>query len=129
MTTLTIYDPAMCCSTGICGPDIDAHLIEFAADLDWLSEQGIQVKRINLSQEPTLFADNQSVKDVLEKTGIKGLPVIMLGDALQTSGEYPTRDRLAQMTGVEYTANGTKAPSSSCCGGSDKTEKSATSCC
>lgn len=129
MTTLTIYDPAMCCSTGICGPDIDAHLIQFAADLDWLADNGVEVKRINLSQEPALFAGNESVKTVLEKAGVEGLPVIMLGEQLQTSGEYPTRDRLAAMAGVEYSAATTEAASTSCCGGSDEKEKSASSCC
>ncbi len=50
MKNLTIYDPAMCCATGICGADIDQILVDFAADLDWLKSEGIEVRRINLSQ-------------------------------------------------------------------------------
>jgi len=57
MKTLTIFDPALCCPTGICGPEIDQELVDFAADLDWLKSEGIEVRRINLSQEPALFAE------------------------------------------------------------------------
>jgi len=39
MTTVTVYDPAMCCSTGICGAEVDQKLVDFAADLDWLKSQ------------------------------------------------------------------------------------------
>lgn len=129
MTKLTVYDPAMCCSTGICGPDIDAHLIEFAADLDWLAENGVDVKRINLSQEPALFADNSAVKEVLEKSGVEGLPVIMFGEEFQTAGEYPAREKLAKMVGIDFQASAAKSSSTSCCGGSEKSEKSTSSCC
>ena len=66
MKTLTIFDPAMCCSTGICGAEIDQKLVDFAADLDWLKSEGTEVKRINLSQEPALFAENEQVKSILQ---------------------------------------------------------------
>lgn len=100
MTTLTVYDPAMCCSTGICGPEVDPKLAQFSGDLDWLKNHGVEVKRINLSQEPALFAQNENVKSVLEKSGVEGLPIIIVNDALLSSGQYPARDQLAQMTGI-----------------------------
>ena len=66
MTNVTVYDPAMCCSTGICGAEVGQQLVTFAADLDWLKSKGIEVTRINLSQEPAKFAENGKVKAVLE---------------------------------------------------------------
>ncbi len=134
MTSLTIFDPAMCCSTGICGAEIDQKLVDFASDLDWLKSQGVYVKRINLSQEPTLFAENNLVKSVLEKSGVDGLPVIIADNVLKSSGQYPTRDRLAEMAGLtpEQVAaspiNDAKASSGGCCGSSNEQEKS-TGCC
>ncbi len=89
MKTLTIYDPAMCCSTGICGAEIDQKLVDFATDLDWLKSEGIEVKRINLSQEPALFAENQQVKTILETSGVEGLPVILVDEEMQSFGQYP----------------------------------------
>ena len=135
MTSLTIYDPAMCCSTGICGAEIDQRLVDFAADLDWLKSQGVEVKRINLSQEPGLFAENEIVKSVLEKSGVEGLPVIIAGDAMKSTGQYPNRNELAQWAGFTpdqvTSATGTATETSGCCGG-DKDETKSTSsgsCC
>ena len=31
MKTLTVFDPAMCCSTGVCGSDVDQVLVDFSA--------------------------------------------------------------------------------------------------
>ncbi len=130
MKTLTIYDPAMCCSTGICGAEVDQQLVTFAADLDWLKSQGIEVKRINLSQEPALFAENEQVKNILEKSGVEGLPVILADDEMQTFGQYPERVKLAQMVGVaaSQAVDQASAPSKGCCGQSDDTEE-ASNCC
>ncbi|MCP4876611.1 MAG: arsenite efflux transporter metallochaperone ArsD [Gammaproteobacteria bacterium] len=129
MKTLTIYDPAMCCSTGICGADIDQKLVDFAADLDWLKSEGIEVKRINLSQEPALFADNEQVKNILQTSGVEGLPVILADEEMQSSGQYPDRAHLAQMAGVTAVNTIALAPATSCCGSDNNAEKSSSSCC
>jgi arsenite methyltransferase len=42
---IQVYDPAMCCSTGVCGPDVDPALVRFAADVKWLQERGVPVER------------------------------------------------------------------------------------
>jgi hypothetical protein len=36
MAQIQIFDPAMCCSSGVCGTDVDQQLINFAADVAWL---------------------------------------------------------------------------------------------
>ncbi|HBU8666409.1 TPA: arsenic metallochaperone ArsD family protein, partial [Klebsiella oxytoca] len=33
MKTLTVFDPAMCCSTGVRGSDVDQVLVDFSADV------------------------------------------------------------------------------------------------
>jgi hypothetical protein len=131
MKTLTIYDPAMCCSTGICGADIDQKLVDFAADLDWLKSEGIEVKRINLSQEPALFAENEQVKSILQNSGVEGLPVILADDEMQSSGQYPDRVKLAQMVGVTTAqpVDQASAPATGCCGPASDAENSSSSCC
>jgi len=130
MKTLTIYDPAMCCSTGICGAEIDQNLVDFAADLDWLKSEGIEVKRINLSQEPALFAENEQVKTILEKSGVEGLPVILADDEMQSFGQYPDREKLAQMVGVmaAQAVDRASAPAKGCCGQNTDAEKSSDCC-
>jgi len=31
---IQVLDPPRCCSTGVCGPNVDPELVRFAADLD-----------------------------------------------------------------------------------------------
>jgi hypothetical protein len=130
MKTLTIYDPAMCCSTGICGAEIDQKLVNFAADLDWLKSVGVSVKRINLSQEPALFVENEQVKTVLEKSGVEGLPVILADAEMQSFGQYPDRAKMAQMVDVkaEPAVANTSTSSKGCCQNSNA-EKESSGCC
>ena len=40
MTKIEVYDGAMCCSTGVCGVDVDQELVTFAADVEWAKQQG-----------------------------------------------------------------------------------------
>ena len=58
MTTqiIQVFDPAMCCSTGVCGPDVDPDLVQFAADLDWLKTQGVIIQRHNRAQKPAALS-------------------------------------------------------------------------
>lgn len=100
MTTVTVYDPPMCCSTGVCGPEVDPKLAQFAGDLDWLKFRGVEVRRFNLAQEPARFAEHAAVKAVLDRSGTDELPAILVGDALLASGRYPSRDELAAMAGI-----------------------------
>ena len=131
MKTLTIFDPAMCCSTGICGTEIDQNLVDFAANLDWLKSEGIEVKRINLSQEPALFAANEQVKTILENSGIEGLPVILADNEMQSFGQYPDRVKLAEMAGMTAAraVGQVSAPATGCCGQSSDTKTSSSKCC
>ncbi len=69
MTTVEVFDPPMCCSTGVCGPSVDPALAAFAADLGRLSEQGVVIERHNLSQEPKVFAESDLVRELLASSG------------------------------------------------------------
>ena len=101
MTRVQVFDPAMCCSTGVCGPSVDPQLVRFAADLDWLKSQGVSVARFNLAQEPRAFAENAAVKDALEVTGEAALPLVEVDGEVKSRGVYPSRDELALWAGVE----------------------------
>jgi AhpD family alkylhydroperoxidase len=100
MTSIQVFDPAMCCSTGICGPTVEPHLVRFAADLDWLKTQGVKVERFNLSQQPMAFAGDTEVKAALHEKGEGALPLIKLDGKVQSLGTYPSREQLATLAGV-----------------------------
>ena len=55
MGKMEIYDPAMCCSTGVCGPSVNPELIRVASVIENLKKNGITVNRYNLSSNPQAF--------------------------------------------------------------------------
>lgn len=101
MKKVEVFDPPMCCSTGVCGPNVDSRLVKFAADLHWLANQKIAVERYNLAQQPQAFAASEIVRAALQKYGNECLPLILLNGAIVSRGRYPSRDELANLTGVE----------------------------
>jgi hypothetical protein len=114
--TLQVFDPAMCCSTGVCGPDVDPKLVQFAADLDWLKTQDVIVQRHNLSQNPAAFVENEAVKTALTEKGEAALPLLLVNGKVTATGRYPERGELAAWFKLKATE--TPAPGkSSCCGG------------
>lgn len=127
-TTLRVFDPAMCCSTGVCGPSVDPELARFAGDLEWLRCQGVAVERYSLSSEPGAFAAHAAVREALQR-GTEVLPLIVVGDRVAVEGTYPSRETLAALVGVLVKAAPKDGPSEStgCCGPSTKGAKSG--CC
>jgi len=123
--SLRVFDPALCCSTGVCGPSVDPELARFAADVQWLKSKGVQVQRFNLAQEPAAFVD-PVVKGALESLGEAALPLVQLGTATIATGHYPTRAVLAKLLALEADE---PASSSSCCGPKTPEVDGGSSCC
>ncbi|MBT3198671.1 MAG: arsenite efflux transporter metallochaperone ArsD [Phycisphaerales bacterium] len=109
MKTLEVYDPPMCCSTGVCGPAVDPKLAQFAADLEWLGEQGASVTRFGLTGQPEAYAANELVRQSLTESGQACLPLILTDGQIATQGTYPQREELAKMVGLDT------APTGGCC--------------
>lgn len=118
MSKVQIYDKAMCCSTGVCGPQVDPVLPKFAADLNWLKEQGHEVSRFNLSQDPAEYASNDVVKKMLTDEGVDCLPLVIVDDRVVSRSDYPSRENLAMWTGTSIKPAGILplADADGCCG-------------
>jgi hypothetical protein len=99
-TLLEVYDPAMCCSTGVCGPDVDDSIADFANDMKWLKSQNIEVKRYNLGQEPEAFKMNPEVLSRLQKEGTECLPLIIVNGEFLSEGGYPDRRQLTEWLSI-----------------------------
>lgn len=98
---IQIYDPPMCCSTGVCGASVNPELVRFAADLEWLRHAGVEVERYNLAQQPAAFVDNPAVKQTLANEGNDCLPLTLVDGAIVLKSRYPTREMLAEYAGVQ----------------------------
>jgi hypothetical protein len=131
MSTIQVFDPALCCSSGVCGVDIDQALVTFAADIDWLKSQGVTVERANLAQQPQAFADNAQVRQLLQSQGDKALPAVLIGDEVKSSGRYPSRTELARWAGLsKLSAIGVAAaPAASACCVPASADATAAKCC
>lgn len=118
MTNLKIYDPAMCCSSGVCGPNVNEKLVHLSAFLKGLDKNGYTVERFNLSQQPEAYVKNQTVADILKEKGTDALPLIFVDDKLVCSGDYPTTDELADVLKIgceDVDTTGTDCCSGGCC--------------
>ena len=108
---IEVYDPAMCCSTGVCGPDVDDSLSDFANDVKWMKTQGIEVNRFNLGQEPEEFKSNPVVLARLKKAGSDILPIIFVNGERVSEGAYPDRNQLKSWLSLNGDLNNGKETS------------------
>ena len=115
MSKIQIFDPALCCSSGICGVDVDQALVAFAADVDWLKQHGGDIERFNLAQQPLAFAENTTAKAFLERSGAEALPLILVDGEVALAGRYPRRAELARWAGISELKVAAPSP---CCGSS-----------
>jgi hypothetical protein len=125
MTKLCVFDPALCCSTGVCGPEVDPALVRFAADLEWLRSRGVEVRRFNLSHEPSAFAEQTQVWESVQQDGTTCLPLLLVNGQVAARGRYPSRGEMAAWASGEIAAPvgtvtlgaspGGCDPSSGCC--------------
>jgi hypothetical protein len=100
MTHIQVFDPPLCCSTGVCGPEVDERLVTFAADAAWAVRKGVTVERFNLAQQPMAFADQPLIREALEQEGPECLPVVLLDGVIVLRRRYPSRGELAAWAGL-----------------------------
>ena len=117
MKKVQVFDPALCCSSGVCGTDVDQKLVDFSANVDWAKQQGAQIERFNLAQQPMAFAENAVVKGLLERSGEGALPVTLIEGELALAGRYPSRDELLRWTEMAPVVTPPAAAGSCCSGG------------
>lgn len=118
MTIVQVFEPALCCSSGVCGVDVAPHLLAFSADAEWARLTGVKLERYNLAQQPMAFADSAVVKRFLERAGAESLPLILVDGEVVLAGRYPQRTELARWAGVAVADQDKDAkPAGACCAG------------
>jgi len=126
MVSIRVFEPALCCNTGVCGEDVDQALVDFSADLDFFTSRGVDIARHNLANDPGVFVQNSVVTNFLTAAGSEGLPLVLVDDVTVLTGRYPTRAMLARYAGLASdpkTLTLATVASEGCCGGSSS------SCC
>lgn len=108
MKKMQIFEPAMCCSTGLCGVGVDPELLRISTVLNNLEKNGVKVDRFNLSNAPQEFVTNKTVNYFVKEKGVDGLPVITLDDEIVMNGRYPTNDEFIKMLNIPKSYIGEK---------------------
>lgn len=108
---LEIFDPALCCPTGVCGPSVDPELARVASALFLLEKKGFDVKRFNLGNQPDAFVSNQQVNQLLNQEGTDALPIVILNDEVVKKGQYPSNEELSLWFGLDESELVTKKSS------------------
>lgn len=117
MPTIRVFEPALCCNTGVCGPELDQDLVRFTADLDYLQAEGVDISRHNLANDPTAFANNPVVVNFLQVAGSAGLPLVLVDDVTVATGRYPDRAEFLRYAGRPELADLGLTNAGGCCGG------------
>lgn len=120
MRKMSIYEPAMCCDTGLCGVSVDPELLRISTVLNTLKKNGVAVDRFNLSSAPMAFVNNKVINDFVNQKGVEELPAVMLDEEIIITGRYPTNEELIALLAVpESYLTEVKSTSQSGCGCSD----------
>ncbi|MCK8816431.1 arsenite efflux transporter metallochaperone ArsD [Natroniella sulfidigena] len=91
-----VYEPPMCCPTGVCGPDVDDELVQFSDAVKQLEKEGIEVERSTMNHDPLAFQNNQGVLDIVNTQGTENLPITEINGKTIKLGDYPTLAELKE---------------------------------
>ncbi|MED3022551.1 MULTISPECIES: arsenite efflux transporter metallochaperone ArsD [Bacillus] len=100
MKKIEIYDPAMCCSTGVCGPSVDPELIRVSVAVNNLKNKGFDITRYNLASEPDAFASNETISKLLMEKGPEVLPVTLVDGEVVKEQTHLSNDEFVTLTGL-----------------------------
>lgn len=94
---IEIFDPAMCCSTGVCGPSVDPELVRIQEALRQIQKQApaVEVQRFSLSNDPLAFVNNTVISALLQNEGPQCLPAVLVDGECLSKGCYTENDQLA----------------------------------
>lgn len=116
---IELFEPAMCCSSGVCGPSVDPKLVKLQETLRLIEEKGgIEVNRYNLSNDLEVFAKNATIGEVLKEQGPHALPVVYIDGELIAEHKYPTTDEWQEALksrGVEIDLSSPSKTDNPCC--------------
>jgi len=89
-TKVEIFDPPLCCPTGLCGPTIDPVLLDVNEMVLKLKSQGIAVERYLMTAQPQAFLNNAEVYRLVRERQLAALPITVVNGRVIKTGAYPT---------------------------------------
>ncbi len=93
---LIIFESAMCCSTGVCGPEPNKTLVEFNETVKKLQKDfnGLNITRANMTFNIDMFLENKDIFQMIKEKGPEVLPITVINGKVISKQEYPRYDKL-----------------------------------
>ncbi|GAB4573408.1 MAG: arsenite efflux transporter metallochaperone ArsD [Anaerolineae bacterium] len=85
-----IFDPPMCCPTGLCGPTLDQTLINVNEMILALTAEGVSVARYQMASQPQAFLKYAEVMRLVREQQMAALPITLVKGEVIKIGEYPS---------------------------------------
>ena len=89
-----LFDPPMCCPTGLCGPELDQTLLDVSEMIMTLQAEGIGVERYQITSHPQKFMNNNDVMRLVREQQMAALPITAVHGQVVKVGAYPTLEEL-----------------------------------
>lgn len=117
MKKMSIYEPALCCDTGVCGVGVDPELLRISTALSNLKKNGVEVKRYNLNNFPQEFIKNLEINKLIMGDGVESLPATVVDGKIVMTKKYPSNAEIAELLGVpkSYLGEEKKSSGGGCC--------------
>jgi hypothetical protein len=97
MVNIEIFDPPLCCPTGVCGPTIDPALLDAQEAILRVQSEfdgRVRVERYALSQQPGKFMQQPEVVARLKAQGVTVLPITLVDGRAVKEKAYPAYTEL-----------------------------------
>ena len=115
MKKMCIYEPALCCETGLCGVNVDPELLRISTVLNTLKSEGVVIERYNLNNAPMEFVKSSIVNQYVNEKGVDGLPVVTVDGEIVLAGRYPANDEILTLLDLPAELLLPKGAASCCC--------------
>ena len=89
-----IFDPPLCCPTGLCGPVLDTTLVDLGEAMFALQAEGRTVVRHMMTADPQAFLRNRDVYELIRQRQLAVLPITVVRGRIVKTDAYPTLDEL-----------------------------------
>lgn len=87
---IELFDPPMCCPTGLCGPALDQTLLDVSEMIMAVQAEGTTVERYQMTSHPHKFMQNNDVMRLVREQQMAALPITAVHGQVIKTGAYPT---------------------------------------
>ncbi len=89
-----LFDPPLCCPTGLCGPVLDTTLVDISEAVLALQADGRSVVRHQMAADPGAFMRNREVYELIKTRQLEALPITVVRGRIVKTDAYPSLSEL-----------------------------------